>query len=151
MWSKSYNKDGIVGLRDTRSENSGRPRLKDLSQEEIIKRQEAKIKLLEGQVELLKKLDKIERSLVNKSKNIEPSKAFQLIYETILKHRLTSMIASFCKMLRGSRSGYYRYISTIDVRDQRERSDIKVRNIILKAFNKRGYKRGSRSSGRRNN
>ena len=61
-WIKAYNKDGIVGLRDARCENSGRPKLKELSQDEIIKRQDAKIKLLEEQVELLKKLDKIERS-----------------------------------------------------------------------------------------
>ena len=58
-WMKSYNKDGIIGLRDTRSESSGRPRKKELSQEEIIKRQDAKIKLLEEQVELLKKVDSI--------------------------------------------------------------------------------------------
>ncbi len=144
-WIRSYNKDGIVGLRDTRIENSGRPRLKDLSQNELIKKQDARIKLLEEQVELLKKLDKIERSLVNKSKNIEPSKAFELIYQTISKYKLTNMTASFCKMLGVSRSGYYRYVSTEDTREKREKSDIKVKNIILKAFNKRGYKKGSRS------
>jgi hypothetical protein len=27
---KSYNKDGIIGLRDTRSESSGRPRIREL-------------------------------------------------------------------------------------------------------------------------
>lgn len=38
-WIRSYNEDGILGLRDTRTENSGRPRIKELSQEEIITRQ----------------------------------------------------------------------------------------------------------------
>jgi hypothetical protein len=38
-----------------RAENSGRPRTKEFSQEGIIAKQEARIKLLEGQVELLKK------------------------------------------------------------------------------------------------
>lgn len=144
-WIKAYNKDGIVGLRDTRCENSGRPKLKELSQDEIIKRQDAKIKLLEEQVELLKKLDKIERSLVNENKNISPSKAFELIYKTISKHKLKNVTASFCKILKVSRSGYYRYISTENIRKQREKSDIEVKNIILKAFNKHGYKKGSRS------
>lgn len=144
-WIRAYNKDGIIGLRDTRAENSGRPRLKDLSQDEIIQRQNAKIKLLEEQIEMLKKLDKIERRLVNKSRNIEPSKAFELIYETISKYELVNMISSFCKILGVSRSGYYRYIATKDIREEREKSDIKVKNIILKAFNKRGYKKGSRS------
>lgn len=50
-WLKAYHRDGIIGLRDTRSESLGRPRLTELSQEEIIKRQDAKIKLLEGQIE----------------------------------------------------------------------------------------------------
>ena len=144
-WIKAYNKDGIVGLRDARCENSGRPKLKELSQDEIIKRQDAKIKLLEEQVELLKKLDKIERSLVNENKNISPSKAFELIYKTISKHKLKNVTASFCKILKVSRSGYYRYISTENIRKQREKSDIEVKNIILKAFNKHGYKKGSRS------
>ncbi len=33
-WQKVYSKDGISGLRDTRAENSGRPRERELSLEE---------------------------------------------------------------------------------------------------------------------
>ncbi len=33
-WIKAYNNNGIHGLRDTRSENSGRPREKELTLEE---------------------------------------------------------------------------------------------------------------------
>ena len=119
-WIKSYNNDGIIGLRDTRSENSGRPRLKELSQDEIIKRQNTKIKLLEEQLELLRKLDKIQRRVVNVSQKITQSKKFQLINETISKYKLTNMIALFCEILGVSRSGYYRYISTSDTDKQRE-------------------------------
>ncbi len=68
-WIKAYNKDGIIALRDTRKESSGRPRISELSQEEVIQRQEARIKLLEQQVNLLKKADMIERRLVNNSIN----------------------------------------------------------------------------------
>jgi hypothetical protein len=55
------------------------------------------------------------------------------------------MVSYFCEILGVSRSGYYRYIYNEDVRNNREVKDIEVRNIILKAFNKRGYKKGSRS------
>ena len=54
-WKKAYEKDGLIGLSDTRKTASGRPLKRDLSQAEIIERQDARIKLLEGQVELLKK------------------------------------------------------------------------------------------------
>lgn len=47
-----------------------------------------------------------------------------------------------------SRSGYYRYLSTEGTRKLRELADRNVRVIILKAFNKRGYKKASRSMSR---
>ncbi|WP_243151294.1 helix-turn-helix domain-containing protein [Clostridium butyricum] len=53
-WIKSYRADGIIGLRNTRRENSGRTSEKKLSKDDIIQKQEAKIKLLEEQLELLK-------------------------------------------------------------------------------------------------
>lgn len=56
-WLRSYNKDGIIGLRDTRKDNNGRPTAKEFSKDEIILKQESKIKLLDEQLELLKKLD----------------------------------------------------------------------------------------------
>lgn len=55
-WLRSYNNDGIIGLRDTRKENSGRPTDKKLSKDDIISKQEARIKLLEEQVTMLKKI-----------------------------------------------------------------------------------------------
>lgn len=63
-WMRSYRKDGLVGLRDTRKENLGRPSNVPLSKEKIIERQESRIKLLEEQLEMLKKLDMSERRLV---------------------------------------------------------------------------------------
>ncbi|NFO98838.1 IS3 family transposase [Clostridium botulinum] len=69
-WIRSYNKDGIVGLRDTRTENAGRPSSTPLSKDAIINKQEAKIKLLEEQLELLKKFDMTKRRLVNNYVNL---------------------------------------------------------------------------------
>lgn len=144
-WISSYRKDGILGLKDTRSENSGRPRVMELSQEEIIERQKAKIKLLEEQVELLKKLDKIERGLVNARRSLSQSDIFQLINDTILKYSLSGVLSYFCEMLGVSRSGYYNYIASAETRREREENDLRSKDLILKAFHKHGYKKGSRS------
>lgn len=144
-WLKAYHRDGIVGLRDTRAEFSGRPRLIELSQEEIIKRQDAKIKLLEGQIDLLKKLDKIERRQINKDKIALPNEVFDLIHQTVTKYNISSMISDFCKLLGVSRSGYYRHLAMASSRNEREKNDLHVRDIILKAYKKRGYNKGSRS------
>ncbi len=144
-WINSYRKDGILGLKDNRSENSGRPRVMELSQEEIIERQKAKIVLLEEQVELLKKLDKIERMLVNARRSLSPSNIFQLINDTILKYSLNGMLSYLCEMLGDSRSGYYNYIASSETRREKEETDLRSKDLILKAFYKHGYKKGSRS------
>ncbi|WP_251026618.1 MULTISPECIES: helix-turn-helix domain-containing protein [unclassified Bacillus (in: firmicutes)] len=47
-WKKAYEKDGLIGLSDARKTDTGRPLKRELSQAEIIERQEARIKLLEG-------------------------------------------------------------------------------------------------------
>lgn len=62
-WRTAYNKSGILGLRDTRKDNSGRPTQKELSLEEKNAKLEAQIQLLRAENELLKKLDRIERRL----------------------------------------------------------------------------------------
>ena len=144
-WKKAYEKDGLIGLSDTRKTASGRPLKRDLSQAEIIERQDARIKLLEGQVELLKKLETTERRLLNTSQNLEPSKIFQLIHETVEQNDFKQMIKYFCELLGVSRSGYYSYLKASDTRLEREQKDLKAKEIILKAFNRRGYKKGSRS------
>jgi putative transposase len=41
-WKKAYEKDGLIGLTDTRKSASGRPLKRELTQSEIIERQEAK-------------------------------------------------------------------------------------------------------------
>ena len=47
-------KNGLIGLTDSRRTESGRHLKRELTPAEVIERQEEKIKLLEGQVELLK-------------------------------------------------------------------------------------------------
>ena len=144
-WKKAYEKNGLIGLTDTRKTGSGRPLKRELTPSEIIERQEARIKLLEGQVELLKKLEMTERRLLNTSKSLEPSKVYQLIFETIEQNQFKRMTKYFCNLLGVSRSGYYSYLKASDSREAREQMDLEAKEIILKAFNRRGYKKGSRS------
>ncbi|MGW6610279.1 IS3 family transposase, partial [Peribacillus butanolivorans] len=144
-WKKAYEKNGLIGLTDSRKTGSGRPLKRELTSSEVIERQEVRIKLLEGQLELLKKLEATERRLLNVSQNLDPSKVYQLIYETIEQHQFKRMTKYFCDLLGVSRSGYYSYLKAFDSRKAREQLDLEAKEIILKAFNRRGYKKGSRS------
>lgn len=53
-WKKTYEKNGLIGLTDSCRTQSGRPLKRKLTPFEVIKGKRAKIKLLEGQVGLLK-------------------------------------------------------------------------------------------------
>jgi transposase InsO family protein len=144
-WRAAYEKNGALGLQDTRKFSSGRPLARELTQEEIIERQEAKIKLLEAQVELLKKLDVKERMLIRNGKKLRSSDIFQLINETVIKNNFKKLTSYLCELSGVSRSGYYNYINSENTRIKREKSDLEVKKMILKVFDRRGYKKGSRS------
>ena len=60
-WKKKYADMGVLGLKDSRTSNSGRPLIRELTTQEEIERLKAKISLLEIENEFLKKLDEIER------------------------------------------------------------------------------------------
>jgi transposase len=62
-WQNAYKNNRIIGLRDTRAENSGRPREKELTLEEKNARLEAQITLLKAENELLKKIRTAERGM----------------------------------------------------------------------------------------
>lgn len=144
-WKKAYEKNGLIGLADSRKTSSGRPLKRELSQQEIIERQEAKIKLLEGQVELLKKLETTERRLLREDQTLETNRIFQLILETIEQNQFKHMTKYFCELTGVSRSGYYSFLKAHECRLEREKDDLEARGLILMAFNRKGYKKGSRS------
>lgn len=60
-WRVAFRKDGVLGLRDTRTGNSGRPRERELSLDEKYARLEAENYLLKAENELLKKIRLAER------------------------------------------------------------------------------------------
>ena len=65
-WRAAYQKNGVLGLRDTRKSNSGRPFEKELTLEEKYARLEAQNNLLMAENELLKKIRFAERGLKKK-------------------------------------------------------------------------------------
>lgn len=144
-WKAAYGENGIIGLSDNRKNSSGRTLRRALTPQEIIERQQAKIELLEAQVDLLKKLDVAERMVLNKGKDLEPSCIFKLIHHTIESNGFKSMVRYFCELLNVSRSGYYSYLQADTTRMAREHWDLAAKKLIMKAFDRRGYKKGSRS------
>ncbi|MGL4449805.1 MAG: IS3 family transposase, partial [Sarcina sp.] len=142
-WRKSYNDKGVLGLDDTRTLNSGRTLNRELTLEEILAKKDAEIEYLKAELELVKKLEVSERQV--KNNKLKPSKVFNLIYRLISKFNLKGMIKQLCKISNVSTSGFYRFLNTQTYRNTKEENDLKSRDIILKAFNHRGYKKGSRS------
>lgn len=144
-WIKAYKKDGIIALRDTRTENSGRLSSKPLSKDQIITQQDDRIKLLEEQIELLKKLDVTERRLVNNCVRLSSKEIYQMIHETVLSEEYCGTVSFCCAILGVARSGYYNYLKHISFYEKRELADLEARDQILMAIDFKGYEKGSRS------
>lgn len=142
-WMKAY-ENGTLDVSATLPNRHPVLKAKNITDKELIRRQEAKIKLLELEVELLKKIDLKERGLIG-SQRLKSSDIFELIRITILDNNLKNVVSYLCASAGVSRSGYYNYLSNESKRERREKIDIKVRDDILMAISFRGYKKGSRS------
>lgn len=141
-WTKAYKNDGVLGLRDTRKVNSGRPNKKELTLEEQLVKKNVEIEYLKAELELVKKLDLKERQV--KKNRLEPTQIYRIIYALIHKFKLRKTTSHLCKVAGVSRSGYYRFMQSEAIHLIREQADLRDRDIILKAFSYRGYKKGSR-------
>ncbi len=142
-WMKAY-ENGTLDVSATLPNRHPELKAKNITDKELIRRQEAKIKLLELEVELLKKIDLKERGLIG-SQRLKSSDIFELIRITIRDNNLKNVVSYLCASAGVSRSGYYNYLSNESKRERREEIDIKVRDDILMAISFRGYKKGSRS------
>lgn len=142
-WMKAY-ENGTLDVSATLPNRHPVLKAKNITDKELIRRQEAKIKLLELEVELLKKIDLKERGLIG-SQRLKSSDIFELIRITIRDNNLKNVVSYLCASAGVSRSGYYNYLSNESKRERREEIDIKVRDDILMAISYRGYKKGSRS------
>lgn len=142
-WTESYKKSGVLGLRDTRKFNSGRKLKRELSQEEIIKQKDAEIAYWKAEAQLLKKIELRERQVKNGKLNV--SFIFVIIQKLVCTHSYKNIVSNLCNLANVSKSGYYNYIKSSETRNKQEEKDLELKEIILKAFNHRGYKKGSRS------
>lgn len=62
-WRSAFRRNGVAQLQDTRKYNTGRPSEKELSLEDKYEKLQAKVKLLQAENELLKKLEMLERGM----------------------------------------------------------------------------------------
>lgn len=65
-WRSAFRRNGIEQLQDTRKFNTGRSTEKDLSLEKKYEKLQSKLKLLQAENELLKKLEMLERGVRQK-------------------------------------------------------------------------------------
>ncbi|WP_420063837.1 IS3 family transposase [Metabacillus litoralis] len=143
-WRAAHRENGLLGLRDTRSESSGRPKEKELTLEEKNVRLEAQINLLKAENELLKK--NTIRGKGDEEIVLPPCQKYILIHSVIEKYQLKNMVSYLCDIAGVSRSGYYNYFSekAQEQRIQRDVRDESVREIILQAFYFKNRKKGAR-------
>lgn len=70
---------------------------------------------------------------------------FAIIHESLSSREKVLNISMLCEIAGVSRSGYYRWVKAENVRKMREEQDRKDFQLILDAYNYRGYKKGVRS------
>jgi len=142
-WRKAYNERGVLGLDDTRRNNSGSKLKRQLSKDEIIAKKDAEIGYLKAEVEMLKKLELCERQV--KNNKLVAAEAFTLIESIVANSNFTNIVSHLCSTAGVSRSGYYNFLKSNDLRQKSEAKDILIRDTILMVSKHRGHKKGSRS------
>ena len=73
-----------------------------------------------------------------------PNKIYEIIYETLQDPAPVLTVCSLCEIAGVSRSGYYRWLATEAERNLREEQDRKDFQLILEAYQFRGYNKGVR-------
>ena len=67
---------------------------------------------------------------------------FEIIHESLMNKDTELSVSALCEIAGVSRSGYYRWVSAEDSRNRREQQDRADFELILTAYNFRGYKKG---------
>lgn len=73
-----------------------------------------------------------------------PSIKFELISQMISQEKNQMTVTELCAIAHVSRSGYYRWVDAAPKRAQREKADQADFELVLWAYNKRGYTKGAR-------
>ena len=69
---------------------------------------------------------------------------FEIIHEVVSKENNMLNISMLCDIAGVSRSGYYRWVNAAEHREKQELKDRADFEIILKAYNHRGYSKGAK-------
>ena len=75
----------------------------------------------------------------------DTSYKFKIIYEMTQKENNMLTVSMLCEIAQVSRSGYYNWVNSEDMRIKKENKDKKDFEIILQAYQYRGYNKGARS------
>ncbi len=75
----------------------------------------------------------------------DPKSIFSIIHETLRTSEPKLTVTELCRIAGVSRSGYYNWVKSEDIRKQREEHDKAEFELILEAYRFRGYKKGARS------
>jgi transposase InsO family protein len=70
---------------------------------------------------------------------------YEIIRATVQKSNNLLNVSTLCEIAGVSRSGYYAWEAAAPLREEREEADRKDFDVILEAYNFRGYKKGARS------
>lgn len=69
---------------------------------------------------------------------------FEVIQRTLQEEGNLLNVSMLCEIAGVSRSGYYRWVKAAEAREEREQQDKVDFELILKAYNQRGYNKGAR-------
>lgn len=69
---------------------------------------------------------------------------FEVIQKTLQENDNQLSVSMLCDMAGVSRSGYYRWVRSAGIREEREKKDREDFELIVKAYNQRGYSKGAR-------
>ena len=75
----------------------------------------------------------------------EASEVFAIIHETLHSPESLLSVTELCRIAGVSRSGYYNWVNSEEIRRRREEHEKEEFKLILKAYCFRGYKKGVRS------
>jgi Transposase and inactivated derivatives len=69
---------------------------------------------------------------------------FEVIWTTMQEEDNQLSVSMLCEIAGVSRSGYYRWVNSAGIREERERKDREDFELILEAYGQRGYRKGAR-------
>jgi len=72
------------------------------------------------------------------------SSKFEIIHEVISQKNNKLSVSMLCEIAGVSRSGYYKWINSAEIRQKQEEEDRKDFELVLSAYNHRGYDKGAR-------